>query len=116
MPIFYKIASMMGGNCDINNLLPVRRNKGRSVVSIHYVQSVSHNEVKQGLTPVVDVRTSPGGVMRVCITADDEVSSFGPAAHHQPIQLLGTWKFDVTKFSTLSTMSMITLNSKYLKK
>jgi hypothetical protein len=49
MPVFYKIASIKSGNRNVNNFLPVSRNKGRSVTSIHYVQSICHNVVKQGL-------------------------------------------------------------------
>ena len=59
MPVFYKIANIKSGNCTINNFLPVRRNKGRSVTSIHYIQSISHNVVEQGLTSVVDVLYFP---------------------------------------------------------
>ena len=83
MPIFYKIASIKIGNCNVNNFLPVSHDKGRSVTSVHYVQSISHNVIKQGLTSVVDVCTSPGGVMQIGITADDEVSSLSTATHHQ---------------------------------
>ena len=83
MPIFYKIASIKSGNRNVNNFLPVGRNKSRSVTSVNYVQSISHNVVKQGLASVVDICTSPGGVMRIGITADDEVSSLSPATHHQ---------------------------------
>ena len=83
MPVFYKIASIKSGNGNVNNLLPVSRDKGRSVTSIHYVQSIGHNVIKQGLTSVVDVFTSREGVMRIGITADDEVSSLSPATHHQ---------------------------------
>ena len=77
------------------NFLPVRCNKGRSVASVHYVQSVTYNVVKQGLTSLIDVHTSPGGVMQVSITAVDEVSSFGPTTHQQPLQLPGRWKFNI---------------------
>ena len=48
MPVFYKVANIKIGNCNINNFLAVRSNKGRSVTSIHYVQSVSHNVDEQG--------------------------------------------------------------------
>ena len=47
MPIFYKIASIKSGNCNVNNFLPVSHDKGRAVTSIHYVQSISHNVIKQ---------------------------------------------------------------------
>ena len=59
MPILYKIASIKSGNSDVNNILPVSRNKGRSVTSVHYDQSISHNVVIQGLAPVVDICASP---------------------------------------------------------
>jgi hypothetical protein len=49
MLIFYKIASIKSGNRNVNNFLPVSRNKGRSVTSIYYVQSINHNVVKQEL-------------------------------------------------------------------
>ena len=75
MPDFYKIANIKSGNCNINNFLPAGCNKGWSVTSVHCVQSISHDVIKQGLTSVVGVRTSPGSVMRICITANDEVSS-----------------------------------------
>jgi hypothetical protein len=83
MRIYNKIASIKSGNCNINNFLPIR------CTFIHYVESTSRNEIKQGLTSVVNIRASPGGVMRICITADDQVSSFSPAARHQPLQLPG---------------------------
>ena len=56
MPIFYEIASIKSSNRNVNNFLPVDRDKGRSVSSVHYVQSISHNIIKQGLTSVVDPR------------------------------------------------------------
>jgi len=62
---------------------------------IQCIQSVNHNVVIQGLNSVVDVFTSPEVVMRVCITTDEEVSSFSPATNHQPVQLPGRYKFDV---------------------
>jgi hypothetical protein len=46
MPIFNKIASIKGGNVNINNFLPVACDKGRFVALGHYVQSISHNVVK----------------------------------------------------------------------
>jgi len=33
--------------------------------------------------------------MRICITSDDQLSSFSPATCHQPLQLPGRWKFNV---------------------
>ena len=56
---------------------------------------MSNNIIKQGLTSVVNVRTFPGGVMRVCITADDQVSSISPANCHQPFQFPRRWRFHV---------------------
>jgi hypothetical protein len=94
MPNFNKIASVKSGNCDMNNFLPVRCNKGRSVTFIHYVQSISRNKIKQGLTSA-NIRISPGGVMRISIAADDWVSFFSPAASHQPLQLPGVWGFNI---------------------
>jgi hypothetical protein len=76
MSIFNKIASVKSGNCDVNNFLPIRYNKGRSFTFIRYVQSISHNQIKQGLTFVVNIHTSPGGVLHICITANNQVSSF----------------------------------------
>jgi hypothetical protein len=95
LPIFNKITSVKSGNCNINNFLPITCYKGRYVTFIHYVQSISHNEIKQGLTSVLNIRTSPGGVMRICITADAQVSSFSPAARHQPLQVPGRWGFGI---------------------
>jgi len=100
MPIFYKIASIKSGNRNVKNVLPVSRDKGRSVTSIHYVQSISHNVIKQGLTSVVDVCTSLGGVTRIGFTADDEVSSLSPATHHQLLQLLGRWGYSAIIWET----------------
>ena len=49
-------------------------------------QSISHNVIKQGFTSIVGIGTSQGSVMRICITANDDVSSSSPAAHHQLLQ------------------------------
>jgi hypothetical protein len=91
MPVFYEIASIKSGNRYINNFLTVISNKGRTVATILYVLSISHNIVKQGLTSVDNICTPPGGMMRVSITVDDEVRSLSPATHHQLLQLLG-WR------------------------
>jgi hypothetical protein len=55
MPIFCHIASIKSGNRNVNNVMPLGRNNGRSIASIHYVKSVSHNVVKEELTSVNDV-------------------------------------------------------------
>jgi hypothetical protein len=36
-------------------------------------------------------------VLQIFITADDEVISFIPATHHQPLQLPGSWKFNIVE-------------------
>ena len=79
MPVFYKIVNIKSGNCNINNFLPVIFNRGKSVTSVHYVQSIIHNVLEQGLTSIVGVRPSPGGVMRVCTKANDGVNSSSPS-------------------------------------
>jgi hypothetical protein len=95
MQIFYTIASIDSGNRYINYFLPVRCNEGSFVTCIHYVQSISHNIIKQGLASVVNVCTSPGCVMRNCITADNQVSSISPATCQQPFHLSGRWGFNI---------------------
>jgi hypothetical protein len=68
MPVFNKIANVKSASSNINNFLPVRCKKGRSVTFIHYVQPNSYTKIKQGLTSVGNIRTYPG-VIRIRITA-----------------------------------------------
>jgi len=65
------------------------------VTSIHYIQSISHNIIKQKLTSIFDVCTSRGGVVLICITAEDQVSFISPTTCHQPLQLPGRWRFNI---------------------
>ena len=79
----------------LNSCLLDVRKEGSFVTPIHHVHSISHNIIKQGLTSVVNVRTSPGGVMRICITADDLVSSISTVTCHQLLQLPDRWAFNI---------------------
>jgi hypothetical protein len=83
MTVFYEIADIKSGNGDVNNFLPVKCNKRRSITSINYEQSISHNVVKRGLMSVIDVLAAPACVMQICITGNDEMSSLSRAANHK---------------------------------